>query len=47
MYHSPFLKITTEIMIKGTLHVDCIIIIIIIIMKIIIIIIMTSDNIKV
>ena len=36
-------------MIKGTLHVDCIIIIIIIIiiMKIIIIIIMTSDNIKV
>ena len=49
MCRSPFLKITTEIMIKGTLHVDCIIIIIIIIiiMKIMIIIIMTSDNIKV
>ena len=34
-------------MIKGTLHVDCIIIIIIIIMKIIIMITMRSDNMKV
>ena len=45
MCHSPFLKITTEIMIKGTLHVDCIIIIRR--MKIKIIITMTSDNMKV
>ena len=45
MCRSPFLKITTEIMIKGTLHVDCIIIIRR--MKIKIIITMTSDNMKV